>query len=362
MTALRRWRILTIDDEPANLFLVESILEDDYEVKTDADPFKGLESAVGFRPDLILLDIMMPRMDGYETCRRLKSNPETARIPVIFFSAMDDDEHQKTGFDIGGVDFIGKPVSPPILLARVATHLKLSNQQKATEELVRARTQELQASQRAAVFMLGEAGHYNDTDTGVHIWRMGAYAGAIARAANWHVDKADMLELAAPMHDTGKIGTPDAILKKPGPLDEKEWQIMRTHPAIGYNILAKSNTPLFDMAADIALCHHEKWDGSGYPRGLSGANIPESARIVAIADVFDALTMRRPYKPAWPIEKALDEIRRITGKHFDPELAQRFLDIGDEVRQIKTDWDRREAEMSASDYFNDICDPIAGKT
>ncbi|CAM2064823.1 Response regulator [Sulfidibacter corallicola] len=339
---LKKQRVLITDDEPNNLQLMRQILRDDYHISTATDGPMALEVASKVVPDIILLDVMMPGMDGYEVCTRLKANPETARIPVIFVSARAEIEDEDRGFQVGAVDYITKPVSRPIVLARTATHLALYDQQRACEERVVRKTAELACSQSAAIHMLGEAGHYNDTDTGVHIWRMAAYSGAIARRAGWHVDRAAMLALAAPMHDTGKIGIPDAILKKPARLDAEEWVVMKTHTTIGHSILSKSDTPLFRMAADVALSHHEKWNGEGYPAGLSGVDIPESARIVAIADVFDALTMVRPYKKAWPIDAALAELERGSGNHFEPRLVACFMEIESEIMEIKAKWDRRE--------------------
>ncbi len=189
---------------------------------------------------------------------------------------------------------------------------------------------------------VGIAGHYNDADTSVHSWRMAAYVGAIARGIGWKVEKVEMLELAAPMHDAGKIGIPDSVLKKPASLDPEEWKIMKTHPVLGHRILSKSDAPLFKMAADIALYHHEKWDGSGYPEGLAGTEIPQSARIVAIVDVFDALTMRRPYKEPWSEKSAFSEIRKCVGSHFDPELMACFFDVQEEIQDLKAKWDEKE--------------------
>lgn len=341
-----KWRILVVDDEPGNLQLMNQILQDRYRPAFANSGATALEAVKKIQPDLVLLDIMMPEMDGYETCRRLKSDPLTAKIPVIFVTAMGEVENESHGFEAGGVDYITKPVSAPIVLARVATHLELYHQQQICEITVQKRTAELEASQRGAIYMLGEAGDYNDTDTGVHIWRMAAYSGAIARSAGWKAETAGLLELAAPMHDTGKIGIPDAILKKPAKLDPEEWEIMKTHSAIGHSILSKCDTALFRAAADVALCHHEKWDGSGYPKGLSGKDIPDCARIVAIADVFDALTMKRPYKEAWPVESALEEIRKGAGSHFDPDYAGSFFNAEDEIRDIMKTWERRESEMA----------------
>jgi len=202
--------------------------------------------------------------------------------------------------------------------------------------MVRATT--LERSYRDAILMLGQAGHYNDTDTGAHIWRMAAYARALARGYGWDSERSALLELAAPMHDTGKLGIPQAILRKPGPLDEQEWVVMKTHPQIGYDILSKSDAPVFRLAAEVALYHHEKWDGSGYPGEVSGKDIPESARIVALADVFDALSMKRPYKEPWPIERIMTHLDASAGIHFDPQLIHIFSEILPELLDIQSRW------------------------
>ena len=334
--------ILAVDDTPENLDVLRGILVPDHLVKAATNGKTALKIAENQPPDLILLDVMMPEMDGYEVCRRLKADPVTAKIPVIFVTAMTDVQDEQRGFDVGAVDYIAKPLQPAIVQARVQTHLALADQQRACEARVHHRTAALEASQKAAVYMLGEAGHHNDNNTGVHIWRMAAFSAALARAINWPVDQAGQLELAAPMHDTGKIGIPDGILKAPRRLTPEEWVTMKTHASIGHSILKNSNTPLFQMAAEIALCHHEKWNGSGYPEGLSGDGIPESARIVAVADVFDALTTRRPYKEAWPIDEALSTIRQETGHHFEPRLVEAFLDIQSEILDLKQEWDAKE--------------------
>ncbi|RMG33860.1 MAG: response regulator [Gammaproteobacteria bacterium] len=339
---MEKQNILVVDDTPENIDVLKGILKDDYGIRAATNGQLALKIIEHHRPDLVLLDVMMPEMDGYEVCRRLKSNPKTADIPVIFVTAKTETEDEQTGFDVGAIDYITKPVNPALVRARVRNHLELADQHRACRRRVRERTCELEESQRTAIYMLGEAGHYNDTDTGVHIWRMAAYAAALARAAQWPVEQAALLELAAPMHDTGKIGIPDNILKAPRKLTPEEWTIMQTHTEIGHRILSKSNTELFQLAATVALSHHERWDGSGYPHGLAGEEIPEAARIVAIADVFDALTMRRPYKEPWPVEKALETLQQDAGSHFDPRLVERFLGIMDEILEIKADWDRKE--------------------
>lgn len=330
--------VLAVDDTPINLDILKGILLPDYKLQMANSGEVALKIIEKNQPDIILLDIMMPGIDGYEVCKRLKSDPKTAHIPIIFITAMDNESDEQYGFSLGAVDYIAKPVSAPIVKARVATQLRLANQYKATRAEVDQKTEQLRKIQESAIFMLGEAGHYNDTDTGVHIWRMAAYSQALAKAALWPVPEAELLKLAAPMHDTGKIGIPDEILKAPRKLTEEEFEVMKTHSAIGHKILSKSDSPLFKMAAEISLCHHEKWDGSGYPSQLSGDRIPESARIVAICDVFDALTMKRPYKAPWTTEDALVFIEEQSGSHFDPRLVDLFIKIKSEVIDIREAW------------------------
>jgi putative two-component system response regulator len=321
--------ILIVDDEPHNLAALEQILSDAYVLVFARSGSEALATIAKQAPALILLDIEMPGMNGYALCRQLKTNPATESIPVIFVSGLSGVGDEAAGFEVGAVDYIVKPVSPPIVRARVRTHLSL------------VRASHLEQSHRDAIHMLGEAGHFNDNDTGVHIWRMAAYAGALAEGYGLPADMCRQIELAAPMHDTGKIGIPNAILKKPAQLDAAEWQVMKTHSRIGCDILAKSEAPLFKMAADIALHHHERWDGSGYPEALAGMAIPEAARIVALADVFDALAMKRPYKEPWPIERVVAMVRESAGSHFEPRLVQVFDGILPRLIEIKASWDAR---------------------
>ncbi len=323
-------KILLVDDEPNNLQLLRQILRASYQLIFAHNGQSALAAVAAHHPDLILLDVMMPDLDGYEVSRRLKADPLTHDIPVIFVTAMGDVDDEAAGFDVGAVDYIHKPVSPAIVIRRVQTHLSLVH------------VKELEDSQREAIYMLGAAGHYNDNDTGLHVWRMAAYARALAEAISWPEHLAERLELAAPLHDTGKIGIPDGILKAPRKLTAEEWVTMRQHSLIGYEILQCSHTPIFKMAAEIALYHHEKWDGSGYPKGLVGDNIPQSAQIVAIADVFDALTMKRSYKEAWSVEASLEEMRANSGTHFNPALLTIFLNILPKILNIKKEWDEKD--------------------
>jgi len=322
--------LLIVDDEPANLALLRRILQSDHSLMFARNGAEALELARKHPPSLVLLDIQMPGMSGYEACRALKADPRTEDIPVIFVTSLSDLDDEMIGFEAGCVDYLIKPVSAGIVRARVKTHLSL------------VRANQLEKSHRDALSMLGKAGHYNDSDTGLHIWRMASYARRLAAAAGWSQPRCDLLELAAPMHDMGKLGIPDAILRKPGPLSAEEWAVMQTHCRIGYEILSNSDAPVFQLAAEIALCHHEKWDGSGYPQSLCGEAIPESARIIAIADVFDALTMKRPYKPVWSVDKAIEALRAGSGQHFQPSLIDAFEGCLEDVLEIKAGWNARE--------------------
>jgi len=335
--------ILIVDDEPSNIDILRGILSPHYQIKVASSGKIALKVVEQFVPDLILLDIMMPELDGLDVCKKLKSDPRIAKVPVIFVTALGQGEDEERGFSFGAVDYITKPVSPAIVLARVKTHISLAHQMRTTEQMVKIRTRELQDSQQSAIIMLASAGHYNDTDTGHHIWRMAAYCRCLALAAGWSLEDAGLLAQAAPMHDTGKIGIPDSILKAPRKLTDDEMTVMRTHALIGAEILSRSDTPLFRLASEIAHGHHEKWDGSGYPNGLKGQDIPQSARIVAIADVFDALTMRRPYKRAWEDEDAFAYVQQAAGSHFDPTLVAQFLSIRDKIVETKAYWNALES-------------------
>jgi len=319
-------RILAVDDEPTNLQLLRQILQDQYGMLYAKDGTRALELAEQEHPDLILLDVMMPGMTGYEVCRKLKSQPATSGIPVIFVTALADTIDELTGFDAGAVDYIMKPVSPPIVKARVRTHLSL------------VRLDELRETRLQIVQRLGLAAEYKDNETGLHVIRMSHYARLLGLAAGLSEFEADELLHAAPLHDVGKIGIPDRILQKQGKLDAEEWAIMKKHVAIGANIIGEHERGVLAMAHRIALSHHEKWDGSGYPSGLAGNAIPLEGRIVAVADVFDALTSDRPYKKAWPVERAFAYLREHRGEHFDPALVDLFLTLVPSVLEVMQRW------------------------
>lgn len=318
--------LLIVDDEPANLQVLKNILADHYRLLFARDGQRALALADSERPDLILLDVMMPEMSGYDVCRQLKATRSTAHIPVIFVTALSQVADEAQGLEAGAVDYLTKPVSPAIVRARVRTHLSLVH------------TEELKQTRLSVVQRLGRAAEYKDNETGRHVIRMSLFSQIIGRRLGLGEQHLEDLLNAAPMHDIGKIGIPDAVLLKPGKLDEDEWKIMQTHAAIGAKIIGEDGSNLLRMARDIALCHHEKWDGSGYPQGLSGADIPLEARIVALADVFDALTSERPYKKAWPVEQATALIREQSGKHFDPQLVEVFFDSLPDILKARSQW------------------------
>lgn len=326
--------ILAVDDMPENLDVIKGILGNDYSVKAAINGAIALKIAKSLPISLILLDIMMPGMDGYEVCRLLKADLKTKHIPVIFVTTKGEEQDEAKGFELGVVDYITKPVSPLILKARVATHLALFDQNQSLEIKVAKRTEALMRTRMEVVERLGRAAEYRDNETGRHVIRVGKYSQALALGYGLPKSYADLIMQAAPMHDVGKIGIADSILLKPGKLEPEEFEIMKTHSAIGAEILGGSDFPLMKMAHLIALHHHEKWDGTGYPDGLKGEEIPIEGRIVAICDVFDALLSSRPYKEPWPIEKVLDFYNEQSGLHFDPNLIEVFNRISSEFIDI----------------------------
>ena len=339
---MKKSNILIVDDEPGNLDTLRSILHSYYQVSVAIDGKSTLDLVAKTPPDLILLDIMMPEMDGYEVCRRLKSNSQTAQIPVIFITTMGSSEEEFMGLELGAVDYITKPVNSMIVQARVRTHLMIYQQHQICEEKVGERTKELRAARHEVVERLKIAASWRDNDIGLHVKRMAAYSVALARKFGWDQELCDLLLHAAPMHDIGKIGIPDGILLSTDQLTSKEWAVMKDHSRIGAEILGEGASSLMRMSREIAISHHEKWNGLGYPAGLKEEAIPMSGRIVAIADVFDALTMKRPYKKAWSTNKAFALITEEAGKHFDPKLALLFLEIRDEILKIREQFSDKE--------------------
>ena len=335
--------ILVVDDTPENIDVLGEILGRDYKIKFAINGEKALKIAKAEdQPDLILLDIEMPGIDGYEVCRQLKQRDATKRIPIIFVTAKNKVEDEERGFKIGGVDYITKPVSAPIVRERVKTHLALYDQNRVLEEKVQERTAQLRKAFNAikeasldTIHRLSKAAEYKNEDTGAHILRMSNYSAVVARKMELNEEIVESIFYAAPMHDIGKIGTPDRILLKPGKLDSYEWKIMKQHTANGGRILEGSDAGFLKLGEVVALTHHEKWDGNGYPKGLKGTQIPLIGRIVAISDVFDALVSKRPYKEPFSLEKAYNIIRESRGSHFDPDVVDAFFEAEDEILKIK---------------------------
>jgi len=345
--------ILIVDDTPDNIDVLAEVLAPHYLIKIALNGEKALKIAAGeHKPDLILLDIMMPGISGYDVCQRLKRNSDTHGIPIIFVTAMNEKEDEKKGLEMGAVDYITKPISPAIVLARVRTHLALYDQTRELERLVALRTAELEKTRGQIIRRLGRAAEFKDNETGNHVIRMSHYARLIAQASGMRAASVDILFHAAPMHDVGKIGIPDNILLKPGKLDEVEWEVMRQHPAMGAEIIGEHKDELLQAARCVAITHHEKWDGSGYPNGLKGEEIPIFGRIVAVADVFDALTTVRPYKKAWTVEAALQMIEEGAGKHFDPGLMPAFKAALPQMLKIKEQYSEENGALPDLDFTN----------
>lgn len=336
--------VLIVDDQPTCIDVIKSCLEDDYQITAALSGKRAIKVAANYpKPDLILMDVMMDEMDGYAVCRELKNNPKTSDIPIIFVTAKHETDAEERAFMAGAVDFIGKPISPAVIRARVKTQLALYRQSEEFKVIAQLRTRELEATRQQIILNLGRAAEYKDNETGMHVLRMSHYSRLLAKASGANPDWVKLIFAAAPMHDVGKIGIPDHILLKQGTLTENEWQIMRQHPVIGAEIIGIHDSELLTMAREIALYHHEKWDGSGYPNQLKADAIPLCARIVAVADVFDALTSKRPYKEAWDIEKAFAYMLKQSGRHFQPDLVDIFLSRKDDILAIKETYTEQPA-------------------
>jgi len=348
-------KILCVDDTPTNLKLLIDLLSDVYEVKIATNGVQALEILENYPADLVLLDIMMPEMDGYETCQHIRNNFKTKDIPILFITAKNQPEDEEKGLRIGGNDFISKPINPGVLYARIETQIKLREAQKSLqahnenlEEQVKQRIGEVLRLQDSSIFVMVSLAEFRDENTGNHIRRTQYYVEALAKAAAntamfrpYLSDKnIEVMTKSAPLHDIGKIAIPDPILLKPGKLTDEEFAVMKTHSEKGYNILKQASRSMgesgqvLEIAQQIALSHHEKWDGSGYPNGLVGEAIPLAARLMALADVYDALTSARPYKRAFSAEEAFEIIEQGRGSHFQPELVDLFLELKPELQQI----------------------------
>jgi putative two-component system response regulator len=366
---LDKFNILVVDDTPDNLIMMSELLKDEYKVKVANNGEKALKiSQSQTPPDLILLDIMMPVMDGYEVCRQLKANPQTQHIPVIFLTAKTDATDETKGLEIGAIDYITKPINPAILMARVKTHLDikrmqdfLRNQNSFLEAEIIKRTREITAIQDVTIHAMASLAETRDNETGNHIRRTQNYVRVLAEKLRHHprfshfLDDDKIIELlykSAPLHDIGKVGIPDKILLKPGRFEPEEFEVMKQHPALGRSAILNAEyelgleVPFLKYAKEIAYAHQEKWDGSGYPLGLAGDNIPISARLMAVADVYDALISRRVYKEGMTHEQAVQLIIEGRGKHFDPDITDAFLALQDDFIAIAAKFWDSDADLA----------------
>ena len=348
--------VLVVDDTPDNLSLMSALLKDLYKVKVANHGERGLRIANSDPPpDLILLDIMMPDIDGYEVCARLKAEPRTRDIPVIFLTARSEVEDETRGLELGAADYITKPISPPIVLARVHAHLTLKahadflrDKSAYLQAEVAKRTAEVQAIQDVTIMAMASLAETRDNETGAHIRRTQLYVRRLAEQLKTHPRFSgyltertiELLYKSAPLHDIGKVGIPDNILLKPGRLTPEEFEVMKSHTTLGHTAIAEAEQRLgmkvdfLSLAKEIALSHQEKWDGSGYPQALAGEAIPLSARLMALADVYDALISKRVYKPALPHAEAVRILQEGRGKHFDPDVVDAFLVVAEDFRTI----------------------------
>ncbi|MDX8409766.1 MAG: response regulator [Mariprofundales bacterium] len=347
-------QIIIIDDNPTNVLLLKRMVQqmEKGEAHTFLNPEEGLAWCEAHATDLILVDYMMPEMDGITFIQRFRAIAGCREVPVIMVTADDDKKVRYDALAKGATDFLNKPVDKTEFIARMGNMLALRNHQKQMKNRadwlaseVRKATAELRKREHEAIFLLSKAAEYRDPETASHIVRMAHYSQLIARNMGMDEAEQEMLLEAAPMHDVGKLGTPDRILLKPGKLDDDEFAIMKRHAYQGAEILRQSETRLMQVAADIAIMHHEKFDGSGYPNGLVGEDIAMYARIVAVADVFDALTSERPYKKAWPIEQAVAVLKEERGHHFDPACVDALLASMDEVLEIKSRFQDEEVAL-----------------
>jgi putative two-component system response regulator len=350
-------RIMLVDDEITNLKLLTKALNvHGYEnLEALQDPREVLSSYRKAKPDLILLDLNMPYLSGYDVLDLLRELEDPLLPPVVVLTAQKGQDYLLKAFRSGARDFITKPFDIGELIARVnnmlevhTAHRLIHEKKEVLDDLVRVRTEELLHTRQQVIQKLGRAAEFRDNETGRHIIRVSRTAELLARNLDWSPDDCEALLHATPMHDIGKIGIPDKILLKPGKLDSEEWEIMKTHTIIGAHILEEDGSELLRLAQEIALTHHEKWDGSGYPRGLAGKDIPISGRIVAVADVFDALSSKRSYKDAWNSDRSIEHILSSGGSQFDPEIVDLFRVHLPEITDIQERLNDRDETAPAN--------------
>jgi putative two-component system response regulator len=362
----RQPRLLLVDDEPINIKVVRKYLTvaGYTDISSTSNAAEVLPLLIRYEPDVVLLDIVMPSFNGLDLLQAIRADAQLTHLPVVMLTAVEDRETKHKALALGATDFLSKPVDPSELTSRIrnvllikAHHDQLRNYAADLQRMVKQRTEQLEASHHNIIHCLARAAEFRDDDTGRHVLRVGRYAGIVARGLGWDEESAGMLELAAQLHDVGKLGIPDSILLKPGKLTpqefevmqkhcgygkrvfesltESEWSVMRRHPELGSHILEGCGSSVLEAAAQIALTHHERWDGTGYPIGLAGEDIPIAGRITAVADVFDALSTKRTYKPAFPLEKCFAILEEGRGKHFDPRVLDAFFASREQIVSVQ---------------------------
>lgn len=342
MGSREKHSVLIVDNTKEDIALLKSSLGESYTVKAATSGRSALKAAFSSKPPhIILLNVVLPDTDGYEICKILKADTRTQQVPIILVTATEN-EDEAQGLSLGAADFLTKPIRPAILHARIKTHLELSDRSRQLAALVNEQTQHLHdyarqllATQQQIIRCLGLTGEYRDNESGLHVIRLSHYARLLSLKIGLAANEAEQIMHASLMHDIGKITIPDSILLKSGELTDEEIAIVRTHPTVGAKIIGEHPSGLLNLARNIALTHHEKWNGEGYPSGLAGQSIPLAGRIVAIADTFDALTSKRPHKKAWAIDDALEYIEKEAGASFDPILAPLFVSLRPELGQFK---------------------------
>lgn len=347
--------IQIIDDHPGNLALLEQLVRavlPGLTPESHLEPARALEACGARMPDLIMVDFLMPGMNGLEFVKEFRRLPGSADVLILMVTASTERRIRQQALDLGITDFLNKPIDPSEFKARLKNlvalrqaHLHLTDQNKWLEEAVAQATRVIHEREEELIHRLAIAAECRDHEMGGHIARMARYSLLVAQGLGLSPQRCDLILKAAPMHDLGKLGIPDAILHKSGPLDEGERAVMRTHPVIGHGILKGSASKLICLGAQIAVSHHERWDGSGYPHGLAGEHIPGAGRIIAVADVFDALTTERSYKPAWSVDQACEHLVRESGRHFDPRCVEAFLLARDEIKAIRAEFEENVTDL-----------------
>lgn len=370
--AASRAKILVVDDTKTNIEVLEGILSPSYDIYVALNGIKALELVHKVKPDLVLLDVMMPGMDGYETLRRIKAMPESEDLPVIFLTAKSDTQSEKDGLSLGAVDYIAKPFTPELVVFRVQNQLKFKRHRDILDSQVKDKTKSLRQTLKIMLTSLAALAEYRDNETGMHIRRTQMIVHRLAKVLSNHpkfrhlISSPDIVEFfatAAPLHDIGKVGIQDAILRKPGRLTDEEMKQMQIHTTLGHEVLMQAIKDLEDddnmgdgrqmiqIAANIALSHHERWDGTGYPNKLKGDEIPVCARLMAVADVYDALVSPRIYKRAWSHEQAIAELKKEAGSHFDPDVVEALCSFEADLPAMYKGFEDRSENVNGNNPF-----------